>query len=259
MKIIRKIAAVLVMILTVLGTLLCVGLLVGGWIINTPLTNAATGSVLLVENFIGMAEQVTGQIDDNLESMLEEVNAVETMLSEMGEDQKAQISADIQARLDKRFGPLLAKSEAVIDPLSNGAAALNRVLKVVNLIPGVDLPPMAEKLDSVSDRLKDLSTSIDDLQKAINEVSFEGTRVLGIVSAIGDRIEAVEQEVSRYEAGLEETLLASAALRERIPGWVNLFSILISLLAILMGAGQVSLFVHARCWFKEESCQPTTQ
>jgi predicted PurR-regulated permease PerM len=251
----NKILAVLVMILTVVGSLVCAAFLVGAWAINTPLTNAATGSILLVENFVELAEQVTGQIDDNLELMLGEVQEIEKSLTEMEDDQKAQVSSNIQRRLDNLFGSLLAKSEAVIDPLSKGAAALNRSLRLANLLPGVEVPPVAEKLDSLSKRLAELSEQIDNLQQAINEVNFDGSRVLAVVSTITKKIEAVEQEVSRYEAGMELTLRAAQELRVRIPGWVDLFSIVISLLAILLGAGQVSLFIHARHWYKEASCQ----
>lgn len=251
----RKVLAVLLMILTVIGTLVCAAFLVGAWAINTPVTNAATGSILLVENFVGLAEQVTGQIDDNLELMLGEVQEIEKSLVEMEDDRKAQISSNIQSRLDNLFGPLLAKSAAVIDPLSNGATALNRSLRLASLLPGVDIPPVAEKLDSISGRLTELSEQIDSLQQAISDVNFDGSRVLAVVSAITEKIKAVEQEVSRYEAGMELTLRAAQELRARIPGWVDLFSIVISLLAILLGAGQVSLFVHARHWHKEASCQ----
>ena len=98
-----------------------------------------------------------------------------------------------------------------------------------------------------------LSAQIDSLQQSISDVNFDGSRVLVIVSTIADKIGGVEEEVSRYEAGMELTLSASEELRTRIPGWVDLFSVLISLLAILLGAGQVSLFVHARQWFKQLS------
>ena len=136
MTILKKILAVLVMVLTVVGVLLCVVLLIGAWAVNTPLTNAATGSLLLVENYVGMAEQVTGQIDDNLEIMLGELQGIETTLTEMDDDQKAQVSASIQTRLDNLFGPLLAKSKAVIDPLSKGATALNQTLRLRESPPG---------------------------------------------------------------------------------------------------------------------------
>lgn len=83
MDILKKILAVLVMILTVIGVVLSLALLVGSWAINTPVTNGATGSLLLVENYIGMAEQVTGRVDGNLESILVEVTIMETTLSGM--------------------------------------------------------------------------------------------------------------------------------------------------------------------------------
>jgi hypothetical protein len=251
MKILVKIFAILVMILTVVGTLLCAGLLAGGWMLSDPLTNVATDALMVVENYVGIAEQVTGRIDDHLETMLGEVNEVAASLATMEDDQKEQISEDIQGRLDNVFGPLLEKSEAIIDPLSKGAIALNRMLRLANLLPGVDLPPIAEKLDPISERLAELAEKIDDLQEAIDSVDFDGSRVLAAVLAIAEKIGGVEGEVSRYEAGMQLTLAASAALREKVPGWVDVFSIAISALAVLMGAGQVSLFIHARKWFKE--------
>ena len=44
MKILQKIAAVLVMILAVVGLLICVGGLVGAWAVNQPATDAVTSS-----------------------------------------------------------------------------------------------------------------------------------------------------------------------------------------------------------------------
>ena len=252
----NKILAVIVMVLTVVGALVCAAFLIGAWVINTPITNAATGSLLLVENFVGMAEQVTGQIDNNLEVMLSEVEDIENSLIEMEDAQKAQISANIQRRLDNLFGPLLTTSEAVIDPLSKGASTLNRTLRLVNLLPGVDLPPVVEKLDPISDQLASLSAQIDSLQQAISNVNFDGSRILAILSKVSEKIGAVESEVSKYVAGMQQTLSASEELRSSIPGWVDLLSIVLSLLAILLGAGQVSLFIHARMWFKQDKLSP---
>jgi len=251
LTILKQTLAILVMILAVVGALVCLALLIGSWSANTPLTNAATGSLLLVENYVGMTEQVTGRVVDNLESMLGEVTEIETTLTGMDEDQEAQLSENIKGKLNDRFGPLLTNSKNSIVTLSNGAEALNRTLTMANRLPGVALPPIVEELEPISQKLEEVSGQVEELQGAIAGANFDGSKVLVTVSNTGDRIEALEQELTRYEAGMERTLRASAEVRSRLPGWIDLMSVLISILAILFGAGQVSLFIHAWGWFKE--------
>jgi hypothetical protein len=64
---IRKLASILVMILGAAGCLLCLAILIGAWVINEPATVAVTGALEMVEGYLNLAGETTGQLESNLE------------------------------------------------------------------------------------------------------------------------------------------------------------------------------------------------
>jgi hypothetical protein len=121
----------------------------------------------------------------------------------------------------------------------------------------------ASQLGQGLDELHGLAARVDD---AVGEVSA-GAGVLKQIGPIGDTLSAIEGGTAQLEARLAE--LGSSAgeiesqagglaaqadlLRQRVPAWISMGAIFITLALLWIGLGQVSLFLHALAWFRRPS------
>ena len=74
MTILRKIAAILVMILAVVGLLICLAGLIGAWVVNKPVTNAVTGVLGTANDYLGLANQATQTADATVSDVTQRLN-----------------------------------------------------------------------------------------------------------------------------------------------------------------------------------------
>jgi hypothetical protein len=98
---------------------------------------------------------------------------------------------------------------------------------------------------------------------AVGKVS-EGAGLLRQIGPIGDTLDAIGAGTGQLEGRLAELGssageiesqaggLASQAdlLRERIPDWISMGAVALTLALLWIGLGQVSLFFHALAWFR---------
>lgn len=95
----RKPAAILVMILSVIGFLICLATAVGAWVLNQPATAAITNSLDAADEYLNVAGQTTEQVDNRLS----QVQSIVQSLAETDPEQ----AAEARAMLEQRVGPVV--------------------------------------------------------------------------------------------------------------------------------------------------------
>ena len=111
--------------------------------------------------------------------------------------------------------------------------------------------------------LQGLAGKVDDAVSGASETAG----VLKQIGPIGDALDAITGGTAQLEGRLGELRssageiesqaagLASQAdlVRRRIPAWISVGAIAITIALLWIGLGQVSLFVHALAWFRRPS------
>jgi CHASE3 domain sensor protein len=93
------------MILAALGFLLCVGLLTGSWAVNEPVTQAAKGTLAMVEQYLSLVGDITTRTSSTVVTLSQELAQANQTIDSMSEEDKERVSAEIQETLGKRVGP----------------------------------------------------------------------------------------------------------------------------------------------------------
>jgi len=141
-------------------------------------------------------------------------------------------------------------------PLTNTAVAL--------LTTAYDtLQKVGTTAGQVSQGLGELQGLAGKLDDVVNGASATAG-VLKQIGPVGDALNAITGGVQQLDGKLAE-IQASAGdirsqvgglastvdvVRQRIPVWINVGAFAITLALLWIGMGQVSLFIHARTWFR---------
>jgi hypothetical protein len=252
MNILRKSLAVIVMILAALGLLLCVGGLVGGWAVNESATRLATGAFGTVEQYARVAGQAVQFLGGNLSEVKAEVDAVNAQLANLTAEDRAQAIVAIRERLDTTVLPKIERARATANTLGETAVNLNQTLESVNRIPGVNVPTFADELGRIGAGLQNVKSAAESVRAAVSDVNVDGARVLAAVNEVNNGLGTIEQNLNMADVRLARAASAAATAATAAPGWIDTASVIVTLLALLFGVGQVTLFIAALNWFKVE-------
>ena len=246
MKILRKIAAILVMILAVVGVLICVAGLVGAWAVNKPMTDAVTGVLGAANDYLGLANQATQTASAAIFDVTQQLDDLGQAATSLSEDQKAQIDA----RVEEITQPI-ARVSTLAATASQGLTSLDSTLNSLGRIPGLRIPQPQADLADIGARLDAVSAKLDALHTTVNSATLDGQRVLGATTALSAELQGIESELSQWSSGIGQRQAAIQSVGSRAPGLIDLVSVFATLFAVLFGAGQVSLFIHALQWFRK--------
>lgn len=252
MRWIRKIAAILVMILAAVGFVLCVGLLIGSWAVNEPATQAATGTLDMVEQYLNLADEATTRTNETIGYASQELEAVEQIISSMSEEDKQRVSDRVRETLINELGPYVNGIDATVYAISAGVQTVDRTLATMNSLPGVTVPQIGDDLAVAVEQLDAVNAGIDDMRSAVSEADFDGTRVQNAAAGASDSLRSLESVLTTWQSRIDATENATSRVKANVPRWIDLSSTAITLLAVLFGAGQVALFMAGWRWFKDE-------
>jgi uncharacterized phage infection (PIP) family protein YhgE len=246
MKILRKIAAVLVMILAVVGLLICVGGLVGAWAVNQPATNAVTGVLGTANDYLSLANQATQTAGATVSDVTQRLDDLGQAATSLSDDQKAQIDA----RVEEITQPI-ARVSTLAATASQGLSSLDSTLTSLDRIPGLNVPQPQANLAGIGARLDAVSAKLEALSTTVNSATLDGQRVQGATTALSSELQGIQAELSQWSSGIGQRQAAVQSVSSRMPGLIDLVSVLATLFVLLFGAGQVSLFILSLQWFRK--------
>ena len=246
MTILRKIAAILVMILAVVGLLICVAGLVGAWVVNTPVTDVITSLLGTAGDYLGLADQATQMASATMSDVTRRLDDLGQAATSLSDGQKAQIDA----RVEEITQPI-ARVSALAGTASQGLTSLDSTLNSLGRIPGLRVPQPQADLGAIGARLDAVSAKLDALHTTVNSAALDGQRVQGATTALSSELQGVQTELSRWSSGIGQRQAAIQSVSNRVPGLIDLASVAATLFVLLFGAGQVSLFIHALQWFRK--------
>lgn len=250
MNVLRKILAIIVMILAGLGMVLCAAGLIGAWVVNAPAKNAVTGALGAVESYAALANQTLQGVGDNVSEVKAEVEQVNQRLANVTDQDRAQLAAAVQQKLDQTIGPKLERANATANAIGQTAVKLNQTLESVNRIPGVAVPTFTDELQAIGARVQDAEAAVAEVRSTVSDANFDGSRAQAATARITSGLNTVQETLTKAQARLASASTAVTAVGARVTGWIDLISIFSSLLFVLFGAGQFFLFKAALNWFR---------
>ncbi len=246
----RKIGAGLLLIVGGAGLLVCFVVAVGVWVVNTPVTDTLTATLEAANGYVQLAGSGTAVASDQVEDVRRQLAEVQTTVVEMPPEARAAVAAQVTGQISAVVMPPLNAVRTTVAALSAAAVALNRSLESANRIPGVNLPTLTDELQAADQKVAEVSSEVAATAAGLADISVDGSQIAASFAATGDKLAAIQALLDRSTQQMEQTGQALLAAETAAPPLIDWTSIAVSLLFLLLGAGQICLMATALEWLR---------
>ena len=233
----KKILYTFVIGLSGLILLLCLVGIIGVWVVERPLSDAAVTTLKVVENSTVLIRQSGSRVDSTL-------NVLQSKTAEIT-DASQQLSQNVT---DKGLVMVLlpeAQEQALIETVSSVQDTYNGVresiakgldlYRSINRIPFVSLPGLSDdQLEKIDSSMAQIQTLVETLRSQIADfrsgVAIKIDKVIEAVNLLNDEITKVRDELSQLDAKLAALEAFSIRLQQVIPGTLMAFAAIVSLI-----------------------------
>jgi len=245
----QKLAAVLVMIVSAIGFLLCLAILLGAWLFNEPATQAITETLDVVDGYLSVAEETIDQVDSRLVEIQSNLDALANISPER--------VAEARESVAQKVGPAVTQVKGAVDGLQSTIAAAGQMLDQLERLPGLRTSSFGDELQNLDQRIAEMSDKFNDLTTALANQDFDGARIMEAASAMSAQLAQVHTALEAFIARINSVRASLVPARAAVPEQLDTASIIVMIVVLLLGAGQVSLFIHGLNWFRMEDPQFT--
>jgi uncharacterized phage infection (PIP) family protein YhgE len=248
MKLLKRILAVIMMVLSVLVIIVLAAGIVENWIANKALTNASVQVLSGVDTVLGRTEQALTNLDTEVGSARDRVHAFDEEVATAGENFAGNpvIMTALSERLDLGIGPAIEKVREAVQSIRETVSAVQHTIETLNAMPFISIGGSVAdegKLQALSDSVTDLTEGIQEIRDGIREAKAgAATEVVSALGAGTSRLDAgledVETTVSGYGDQVSTLRTQVSDLKSAITLWLDVASVVITL-ALLW-----SIFAH---------------
>ena len=268
MNILRKVLAVIVMIICVIFFVVGVGGVFGAWWAHGEGNQLVTDLSGLTIRTAQRAQETTVKIDAGLDRALTAVDNISTTVKNAGD--KIEQHNELIAAADKILNTdLLAETEKLPGPVGGLVDAattvratvdwLKQTSETLNKIPFLAKQPLPnlEGLDKIDEALTKVEKTVQDVRDFKKDLADKATatadiltKVPATVAKVHEDLSAAKRLVPEVQQSLKEIELAVPQLQARVMSYTTTAAIGITVLCVWLAVSQVSLFIHALGWFK---------
>ena len=263
MKLLKRILAVMVMVLSVLLIILLVGGIVGNWIANKTLTNASVRVLSGVDTVLGRTEQALTRLDTGVGDARDRVHAFDEKIATAGENfaENPVIMTALSEQLDLGIGPALEKIREAVQSIRETVLAVQHTIETLNSMPFISIGTSVAdegKLQALSDSVTDLTEGIQEIRDGIRVAKAgAATEVVSALGAGTSRLDAglenIETTVSGYGDQVSDLRTQVSDLKSAITLWLDVASVVITLALLWSIFAQGVTFVFGLSLFTGEN------
>jgi hypothetical protein len=258
MKTFKRILAILVIVLSVVGLLVCLAGVIGAWVVNTPLTNSLTEVLAAAENILATADQAMTNINANLDGVITVVDTINQKVSEAGESFLAGTPV-MDAVTSLAGGELLAKIQSIQGTLKTVAetvVSFNTFLESINKIPGVEVPTITDQISKAADKVAEIELQITEFIATIQQmkeglVDAVAQPVIDTTARLSAGLNAIITEISAVQSQIQLIISAIQDIKSGIPLWIDLLSLLATFIFLWVLLSQAAIFLLALNYFRK--------
>jgi archaellum component FlaC len=252
MEVLKRILAIIAIVISVVFIIACLAVVVFSWSINTPLTNAITGALTGVGRVLTAADTGLERVNTRLAEAQTNVDTIEERVETAGET-LSETSVVYQV-LDRTVGdelfPKVAAAGETIVTIRDSVVAFNETLESLNGIPFVEVPTLTENLETAAQRLETVQSDVEETRAellAIREeaISKPVTAITDRTTRISDGLEAAQTALSGTQTNIDGNLESIDRIKARVPGLIDLVSLVFSFIFLWIAFGQAGLIVLA--------------
>lgn len=254
-----RVGGLVIVILSIILLVLNVAGIFGVWVANEPVTNTILNVLTPVEQTLDLTADLLDRISTGLErsrGVVDTIDAIAQTLGDSVEDNRLILNL-ISKALGEELGPLVETTGDVVRTAEAAATTIQNGLEIADALPFISLDDgqlESTRIARMATRVSDLSTTVGELDSTVQETRSETaaelvSRITGRTSEISAFLDEIQAEVDGYQAQISELQERVVALKARIPLWIDISSIAITLLLLWLALSQVSIFFHGWSFF----------
>lgn len=254
-----RIGGLVIVILSIIVLVLNVAGIVGVWVANEPVTNTILNVLTPVEQTLDLADDLLDRISTGLDRARGVVNTIDLIAEALGDnvEENRLILNLISKALGEELGPVVETTGEVVRTAEAAATTIQNGLEIADALPFISLGDgqlETTRIARMATRVSDISTTIGELDASVQERRSEAaeeivSRVTGRTSEISAFLDEIQAEVDGYQAQISDLQERVATLKARIPLWIDVSSIAITLLLLWLALSQISIFFHGWSFF----------
>jgi F0F1-type ATP synthase membrane subunit b/b' len=221
------------------------------WYYKGQLTRAATGRLTEIDAQLAQAQATLQSSEKELQRALRIVDGAQTTLEKMAKQTGTAKSLfdTIQSTIDDQLLPDLKTTRQRIDSARATLESLQSVLKSVSgFIPGVDLNAPAKTLSDLIASTHSMDTEITNVEALATQAStfVSDTSFLlgGDLTETRTSLQNFVSYIQDYEKKVASWRDQDKDLLEKVPGWINQASIILTVFLLWFGLSQFGLLLH---------------
>jgi hypothetical protein len=251
----RHALGAVVLALASLGVIGCATGAVGVWVVRPELSRRAETLDARVAAALERASAANEGVRHALKKARADVRRVSTGSAGLGPEPRKnrRVAGLLRKQIQRKVGPNIDDLGGRLARSSAAAVVAASLLHGLQELPlGAAGPLDPNKLGQAADQASQLSTALRKLQAVIGEGDQEATaHEVAAAAAQMDRVlQKCQARSEDWQSDLDAARDRQARLRERLPGWLLLGAVVVTVLCVWVGVSQVSLAAHAWKWLR---------
>lgn len=252
MKTGRRILAVVLMFLSVLLVLLCIGGIVGTWTVGNALTDGIVTVLSGVETALETMDSALSRLNTGIGNARDEVASFEQVVVTAAEDfsEKPVILATLSEKLDLGIAPAVLRVRETVQSVRETVIGIQNTVQAVNALPFISVGqnlPGNDRLVEMSDGVAELTGAVEEMRDSVRETKAEAAaqvvfRIGRASSRLDTGLKTVETAVTGAAgqvSGLHSEVLS---LKSKVALWLDLGAAAITLILLWVVFSQVVTF-----------------
>jgi hypothetical protein len=253
MRLLRRLAGAVLLLLSAVGIICCVAGIVGTWIFRQQAsekvqTIAARLDVALER--VSTANQNVGRVLERARGDVADVRRESADLGGGG-DKGGRASRTLRAIIREKAGPNIDDLGGRLATLSDAAVVVSSLLQSAEELPiQRNLPVDPDELKRRADEAHQLSASLRRVEAALGEGDSDAGRreVAAAASQVDLVLQKCQAAVDSCQSDLDRLRDDLARVRAKTLAWLTYAAIAMTVLLAWVGLGQVCLFGRALGW-----------
>jgi hypothetical protein len=251
MQNLKRILAIVVMVISILVLVLSLTGIVGTWIVRAELATGLVDAATAAETRVTRVKQGLDALDAALTRAHALVAGVEQDVQSFGSDleQNRPLLSAISDKLGVELEPLFDRAREITTTIGETVDAVNSAVEAINAIPFVSIPvPALEKAQKLSQDVESLRTQVRDLRAAIDlkrgeiiqgtvaVITTPAAQIGGVLGEMQGSVSGFSQEVGAVQERLSH-------FKQSISGWLTWVAVILTLILLWLAFSQTAVLV----------------
>ena len=244
----KRIFAVIVILIATIAFLANAAGLVGVWVLRQPARDTVTTLSTLLNDKLGKVDDTLARVNSRAGEAREALVRINNAANQVGDrlENNSPLLTKLADAARDDLAPKVGELRAQAAMLHDTAISVNAALETLNDLQLVTVPTFSEELSAVSGRIDAIQEDVQELRAGVEQARTSASAsLIAAVTAKTDKIDKVIAQVqftaAKYQEIVTQKRQQVADRTSTLVSMINLVAVSLTVLFLVIAAGQVLL------------------